>query len=114
MGTARPAETTNSGNLTCGDDGASTLTSWPRARITWASCKTCDCTPPGTSNEYGHTIPIRIRLALGPRVAALLPAGSPIGSAVPGTDPPAIGAEACASRRDARRCCAQKRRLALA
>src|SRR3954454_16754506 len=92
----------------------------------------CDCTPPGTSNEYGQTIPIRIssgllqpRVAallpagLQPRVAALLPAGlhppagpapllpaalpPPAGPAAHPTGRPATAAAACANPRGVRR-----------
>ena len=67
---ALPAETTKSGSAVSGDAGASTLTSCPRASITSASCSTWDCTPPGTSSEYGQTIPIRIRI----------PSAAPVGA----------------------------------
>ena len=39
--------------------GASTLTVCPSRSSAAASPTTCACTPPGTSSEYGQTIPTR-------------------------------------------------------
>src|SRR5437763_10157074 len=65
-GTARPAETAYGGSCASSSAGARTLTSCPR-RIS-ASARSCTwfCTPPGTSNEYGHTIPMRMPPPLPP------------------------------------------------
>src|SRR4051794_399425 len=45
--------------------GARTLTWWPSAMSVSARSRTWFCTPPGTSNEYGQTIPIRNAPPLG-------------------------------------------------
>src|SRR5579862_3744966 len=41
-----------------------TETSWPRSISASARSLMCCCTPPGTSQEYGHTMPIRIERPL--------------------------------------------------
>ncbi len=59
-GTARPAGTRYSGTGVSSSAGASTDTSWPWRCSASARSRTWNCTPPGTSNEYGHTMPIFI------------------------------------------------------
>ena len=59
-GTARPADTTYGGSGESSSAGASTLTSCPSPISASARSMTWFCTPPGTSKEYGHTMPIRI------------------------------------------------------
>jgi hypothetical protein len=58
MASARPADTTKSGNSMSSEAGARTLTLCPRSINTSARSTTWACTPPGTSNEYGQTMPI--------------------------------------------------------
>src|SRR5690349_1595459 len=58
-GMARPAATTYGGSGEPSSAGASTLTSCPRAISASARSTMWFCTPPGTSNEYGDTMPIR-------------------------------------------------------
>src|SRR5436305_13371188 len=65
-GTARPAETTYGGSGPASSAGASTLTSWPSPIRVSARSRMWFCTPPGTSNEYGHTIPTRMPPPLPP------------------------------------------------
>src|SRR4051794_3585860 len=62
-GTARPAPSTYQGTGVSSSAGASTLTSWPAPIRCSARSRTWNCTPPGTSNEYGQTMPIRSRLS---------------------------------------------------
>ena len=59
-GTARPAGTTYGGSGASSSAGASTLTSWPSAISVSARSRTWFCTPPGTSKEYGQTMPMRM------------------------------------------------------
>src|SRR5436305_4901538 len=65
-GTARPAETTYGGSCASSSAGASTLTSCPSASSVSVRSRTWFCTPPGTSNEYGQTMPIRMPPPLPP------------------------------------------------
>lgn len=64
-GTARPAETTYGGRGVSSSAGASTETSWPRRIRCSARSRMWNCTPPGTSQEYGQTMPIFTELPLG-------------------------------------------------
>src|SRR2546428_2368397 len=61
MRTARPVGRTKSGSGVSSSAGPSTSTSWPSARRARARSTTWDCTPPGTSKEYGQTTPILIQ-----------------------------------------------------
>src|SRR2546430_8033044 len=65
-GTERPAETTYGGRCASSSAGARTLTSCPSPISVSARSRTWFCTPPGTSNEYGHTIPTRMPPPLPP------------------------------------------------
>lgn len=56
--TARPAETTYGGSASSSSAGASTDTSWPRPIRCSARSRMWNCTPPGTSQSYGQTMPI--------------------------------------------------------
>jgi hypothetical protein len=59
-GTARPAGTTYGGRGVSSSAGEITDTSCPISISASARSLTCDCTPPGTSQEYGQTMPILI------------------------------------------------------
>ncbi|CAL9287765.1 hypothetical protein SUDANB91_01333 [Streptomyces sp. SudanB91_2054] len=68
-GTARPAETTYGGSGVSSSAGARTDTSWPRRMKYSARSRMWNWTPPGTSQEYGQTMPILTgRPAPAPRV----------------------------------------------
>ncbi len=93
-GTARPAETTYGGSGVSSSAGARTDTSWPRRMKYSARSRMWNWTPPGTSQEYGQTMPILT------------------GALSRGRDRRATGAAACASPPDGRRSRWRRRRPA--
>ncbi|CAM5459502.1 hypothetical protein SVIOM342S_07828 [Streptomyces violaceorubidus] len=100
-GTARPAETTYAGSGVSSSAGARTDTSWPSRMKYSARSRMWNWTPPGTSQEYGQTMPILTgRPARGPRAPWR------------GRGPSATSAAACASPPDGRRSLWRRRRPA--
>ena len=95
--------TTYGGSGASSSAGAITDTSWPRAISASARSRTCCCTPPGTSQVYGQTMPT---LTDRPSFPPPRPSCSP--QVTRGPRP--RRAAACASPRGGRRCRRRTRR----